>query len=71
MDLKALQISAMHRNGINISRLRKNGQFKVETIDDSVFRLKIYLKEYDNISAANYKHRLIFNQLAYSPLQNI
>jgi len=38
MDLKALQISAMHRNGINILRLRKNGQFNVETVDDSIFR---------------------------------
>jgi len=41
MDLKALQISAMHRNGINISKLRKNGLFKVETIDNSIFRSKI------------------------------
>ena len=61
----------MHRNGINISKRRKNCQFKVETIDNSIFQSKfrsrlcgvgyivtkindIDLKEYDNISAANY-----------------
>jgi len=40
-EFKKLQILATQRNGINISRLRKNSQFKVETIDISIFQSKI------------------------------
>jgi len=39
--LKSLQIFAMHRNGINISKVRINGLFKVDALDISIFQTRI------------------------------